>query len=85
MTRKPLSNVDTAWLRMEDPTNLMMISGVMVFGAPIDFERLKRTVEVRLLSLNRFRQRVARSRLGLGKFYWEDDLSLIHISEPTRH
>jgi WS/DGAT/MGAT family acyltransferase len=73
MGRKPLSNVDTAWLRMEDPTNLMMISGVMVFGGPIDFERLKATIEHRLLRWDRFRQRVVHPRLPLGTLYWEDD------------
>jgi hypothetical protein len=26
-----LSNVDIAWLRMEDPTNMMTITGVMLF------------------------------------------------------
>ena len=26
MARKPLSSVDTAWFRMEDPANMMMIS-----------------------------------------------------------
>ena len=29
--REPMSNVDTAWLRMESPTNLMMITGVLMF------------------------------------------------------
>jgi len=27
-----MSAVDTAWLRMDRPTNLMMIVGVMVFA-----------------------------------------------------
>jgi WS/DGAT/MGAT family acyltransferase len=59
---------------MEDPTNLMMISGVMVFGAPIDYERLKLTVEDRLLRFGRFRQRVVASVTG--RYYWEDDPDL---------
>src|SRR5207245_9564993 len=29
--REPMSKVDTAWLRMESPTNLMMITGVLIF------------------------------------------------------
>ena len=49
MAKRPLSNVDTALLRMEDPTNLMMITGILVFGAPMDFERLEATLEHRLL------------------------------------
>ena len=31
-----MSRVDTAWLRMERPTNLMMITGVMMFDEPLD-------------------------------------------------
>jgi WS/DGAT/MGAT family acyltransferase len=73
MSRKPLSNVDTAWLRMEDPTNLMMITGVMIFDAPMDFEHLKATVESYLLRFDRFRQRVIPPRLPMGPSYWEDD------------
>ncbi|MFC2036714.1 wax ester/triacylglycerol synthase domain-containing protein, partial [Chloroflexota bacterium] len=73
MTRKPFSNVDTAWLRMEDPTNLMMITGVMVFGAPLDFERLKVTIRQGLLPFDRFRQLVSQPSRPGGSFYWEDD------------
>jgi diacylglycerol O-acyltransferase len=36
-TRK-MSAVDTAWLRMDRPTNLMMIVGVMVFAERMDFD-----------------------------------------------
>lgn len=73
MARKPLSSVDTTWFRMEDPTNMMMITGVMVFGAPMDFERLKATIEHRLLCFDRFRQHVARSWRPPGRFHWEND------------
>jgi len=73
VTRDYLSSIDTAMLQLEDPTNLMMITGVMVFKSPIDFERLKATVEDRLLGMRRFRQRLAWSRLGLGPSYWKDD------------
>jgi diacylglycerol O-acyltransferase len=74
MPRKPLSNVDTAWLRMEDPTNLMMISGVLVFGAPLDYERLKATLQHGLLCFDRFRQRVVQP--AVGRAYWKDDPDL---------
>jgi diacylglycerol O-acyltransferase len=73
MARKPLSNVDTAWLRMEDPTNLMMISGVMIFGTPMDLGRLKATIEHRLLRFDRFRQHVIAPRLPIGGYRWQDD------------
>jgi WS/DGAT/MGAT family acyltransferase len=65
-----LSNVDNAWLRMEDPTNLMMVTGVLVFDQPLDFARLRATIEQRLLSFDRFRQRVVYSG---GAAHWQDD------------
>ena len=71
MARKSLSSVDTAWLRMEVPANLMMITGVLVFSAPMDYERLKATIEKRLLPFDRFRQRIVRPALGIP--YWEKD------------
>jgi diacylglycerol O-acyltransferase len=73
MPREPLSSVDTAWLRMEEPTNMMMITGTMIFGAPIDWKRLRATLENRLLCFDRFRQRVVMPRSPLGTPYWEDD------------
>jgi diacylglycerol O-acyltransferase len=71
MARKTLSSVDTAWLRMEDPTNMMMITGVLVFGAPMDYERLMATIEHGLLRFDRFRQRVVQPPWGA--FYWAAD------------
>jgi WS/DGAT/MGAT family acyltransferase len=52
------SSVDTAWLHMDRPTNLANITGVIIFAEPLPFERLKTTVESRLLLYKRFRQRV---------------------------
>ncbi len=68
-----MSNVDTAWWRMELPNNLMMITGVFIFDQPLDFERFKRTLEQRFLCFERFRQRVVEPRLGLGSPRWEID------------
>lgn len=69
----PLTSVDAAWLGMEDPTNLMMVSGIITFDKPVDFERLKQTIEARLLHFRRFRQRVIQPRLPMNMPYWEDD------------
>ena len=70
MTREPISKVDTAWLRMEQPTNLMMITGIMLLAKPMDIERFKDTVEKRFLSFKRFRQRAVDTPRGA---YWEID------------
>ena len=71
MGRKSLSSVDTAWLRMEEPANLMMITGVLVFGAPMDRERLNATLQKHVLRFDRFRQRIVWPAFGTP--YWEEN------------
>ena len=68
--RHRISPVDTAWLRMDRPSNLMQIVGVMLFDGALDYERLQRSIERRMLSFRRFRQ-IARQDAGV--YYWEDD------------
>ena len=65
-----MSKVDTAWLRMERPTNLMMITGVVVLDHAIDVGELKRAVEARFLAFRRFRQRAVELA---GQWFWETD------------
>ncbi|MBW7958389.1 MAG: wax ester/triacylglycerol synthase family O-acyltransferase [Anaerolineae bacterium] len=87
----PLSNVDSAWLKMEDPTNLMMVTGVMTFSKPVDMAYFQALVQTRLLQFERFRQRVARPALPFVPNYWEDDPNfdinahLHHIGLPYPH
>lgn len=69
--RERVSNVDTAWLHMEHPTNLMMISGVMTFEGKVDFAQLTAVLEERLLPFERFRQRVVQPANPLSPPYWE--------------
>jgi len=73
MARQQLSMVDAAWLRMEDPTNLMMVTGVLMLEGAIERDRLRTALEERLLSYPRFRQRVAQPAFGLGQPAWVDD------------
>jgi len=70
---EPLSNVDAAWLHMEDRTNLMTITAVMSFYEKIDFKLLKSVIEDRFLTYDRFRQRVVEPSLPLGRPRWVDD------------
>ncbi|WP_420643539.1 WS/DGAT/MGAT family O-acyltransferase [Candidatus Leptofilum sp.] len=69
----PLTTVDAAWLRMEDPTNLMMVSGIITFKKLIDFDHLRAVIEHKLLTFDRFRMRVVQSRLPFSPAYWEPD------------
>jgi WS/DGAT/MGAT family acyltransferase len=68
-----MSNADAGWLQMESPTNPMMISGFFEFDQSMDYERLRATVEHRLLRFERFTQRIVRPRLSLHQYYWETD------------
>jgi WS/DGAT/MGAT family acyltransferase len=65
--REKISAVDTAWLRMDRPSNLMMICGVLIFAERIRVGRVARVIEERFLKFHRFRQRPVP---GLGATYW---------------
>jgi diacylglycerol O-acyltransferase len=69
-SKTPMSAVDRSWLRMDSPTNPMMISAVLVFDQPIAINRLKRTLNERFLCFQRFRQRVIHEG---ERVYWQDD------------
>jgi len=76
---RPMSNVDAAWLHMEDPTNLMLIAGVMSFYEKLDFGALKELIEDRLLPFERFRQRVVVSTVpGVGPRWVTDKNFNLH-------
>ncbi len=59
-----LSSVDTAWYRLDSPSDPADIVGVLIFDGPLDFERLLATIEVRFLRYERFRQRIDDSAVG---------------------
>jgi diacylglycerol O-acyltransferase len=68
-----MTPVDAAWLQMEEPTSLMVITAVLWFDEPLDWERLTEVVRERLVErYPRFRQRVGPGGL-LGTPRWEDD------------
>ena len=50
--------MDTAWLRMDEPANLMHILGVLVFSAELPLETLREIAAERLATLPRFHERV---------------------------
>lgn len=59
-----MSKVDTAWLRMDSSSNLMMINGVWTLLPGISWEDLCERVQQRLLQYPRFRQRVVEDAAG---------------------
>ena len=68
--REPMSRVDTAWLRMERPTNPMMITGVLMLAEPMQLAQLKKVIQQRFLSYARFRQKPVDGAAGA---QWVED------------
>ena len=66
-----MSRVDTAWLRMDNDVNLMMIVGVWLLQPKVIYETLCSRVAEKLLKYERFRQRVERE--GTGAAWWVED------------
>lgn len=85
-----LSTVDAAWLHMDAPSNLAIITGIFMFDKPLDFARVRTTLEQRILRVRRFRERVREGTLGLGLPQWEPDphfnldahLFRVHLPRP---
>lgn len=85
-----MSSVDAAWLQMEQPANLMMITGVLWFRTPVDPERLRSTLERRFLATYpRFTQKLG-PQLPLAPPLWVKDADfdlenhLTHIALPGK-
>ncbi len=70
-----MSKVDTAWLRMDSASNLMLILGVWTLRPAVRYEALCRRMQERLLPYPRFRQRVVEEG---GATLWVDHEVDIH-------
>lgn len=71
-----LSLVDTAWLHMEMPTNLMMVGSIGFFDEPVDRGRLLTTLRRRLLVHRRFVERVQSSPLRAPRWVPDEGFTL---------
>lgn len=67
---EPVSSVDSAWLAMENPSNLMMVTGVITFKGRMDLEALRHLLLRRFVIFKRFRQRVVHPHLPLAPTNW---------------
>ena len=65
-----MSRVDTAWLRMDNDVNLMMIVGVWLLTPAITLEALRERIQAKLLQYDRFRQKAVADAMGA---QWVDD------------
>lgn len=64
LTGERMSRVDTAWLRMDSPTNLMMIVGVWIIKPGVSYQAVRQRIEERLCQYPRFGQRVELDATG---------------------
>ena len=72
--RRSVGPVDTMWLNMDRPNNLMVIDGVMWFDETIDWERLRPVIQHRMIDRYPvFSQRPVPPSNPFGAPYWEDD------------
>ncbi len=84
-SRKKMSTVDTAWLRMDSDGNLMMIVGVSMLSKAVSVEGLRHALEARFLVYSRFRSRVVTDLTGA---WWQEqevdlDDHVIHTALPS--
>lgn len=88
MSRTRMSAADAAWLRMDRPTNLMVVTSVMWFEGRLDQAVLADLLNTRVIArFPRFSQRVVEEH-GL---FWEDavdfdladHLHLVHLPAPA--
>ncbi len=70
---KTMTQADNFWYSMDDPVNLMVITGFWEFESTLDYNRLFATLEATLTSFPRFRQKVVMPASGLGLPKWVTD------------
>jgi diacylglycerol O-acyltransferase len=63
-TAERMSRVDTAWLRMDNDVNLMMIVGVWLLSPAVGYAALCERVADKLLRYDRFRQKAVQDAMG---------------------
>ena len=69
-----MSAIDAAWLHMDRPTNLAIITSVLWFARPPDWEAVEELLRERLVDrFPRFSQRAVEPRIRIGMPRWEDD------------
>lgn len=68
--RESMSGVDLAWLRMERPTNPMMVIGVLTLATRLHHGDVRALLESRLLRFQRFRELPRHDVTGT---HWESD------------
>lgn len=70
-----MSRVDTAWLRMDNDVNLMMIIGVWLLKPAVTIDAMRERIADKLLKYDRFRQKVVHDAMG-ANWVADDDFDI---------
>jgi diacylglycerol O-acyltransferase / wax synthase len=87
----PMSAADAAWFHNDGPANLAITMGVVLTHKPLDFERVREIYGERIVSFERFRQRVVEAGFPMATPHWQDmpdfsiDQHLHHIALAAPH
>lgn len=85
----PMSAADAAWFHNDGPANLAIVMGVILTKKPLDFERVRKIYIERLMTFDRFRQRVVETGFPVATPHWQDmpnfdiDQHLHHVALPA--
>ena len=87
MEAQRMSRADAAWLHMDQPTNLMVVTAALWFDERPDWGRVRETLATRLVArFPKFAQRVAEVGTPLAAPRWEEDPSFdldAHVERVT--
>jgi len=68
-----MTKSDNFWYNMDDPTNTMVITAVLEFEGIIDINKFRELWEEKIMTYNRFKQKVVFPFGRLGPAFWKDD------------
>jgi diacylglycerol O-acyltransferase len=91
MKTYPMAAADAAWFHNDGPANLAIVMGVVLTKKPLDFNRVRKIYSERLVSFDRFRQRVVETGFPMATPHWQDmphfdiDQHLHHIALAAPH
>jgi diacylglycerol O-acyltransferase len=91
MKTYPMSAADAAWFHNDGPANLAIVMGLVLTKKPLDFLRVRKVYSERLMTFDRFRQRVVETGFPMATPHWQDmphfdiDQHLHHIALAAPH
>jgi diacylglycerol O-acyltransferase len=91
MKTYPMSPADVSWFHNDGPANQAIVMGVVLTKQALDFNRVREVYSERLVTFDRFRQRVVETGFPMASPHWQDmphfniDQHLHHIALTAPH